>query len=117
MLGNASATTVESSMRMKRPEQAPTKVHQGRDMPGEAMGRRAWVPLSRRPSRSWFAIQGSDAGPGASGRGAPRPFLSVRRQQVATGVDAPASPNGGEVFVKLPAVGALLSFVGGVGAL
>src|SRR5690242_6578535 len=30
MLGSASATTVESSIRMKSPAQAPTSVHQGR---------------------------------------------------------------------------------------
>src|SRR6186997_3638563 len=54
MLGSASATTVESSIRMKSPAQAPTSVHQG------------LVRSSRRNTRS-----GGGAGEVAGGVDAP----------------------------------------------
>ena len=74
MLGSASATTVESSIRMKRPAQAPTSVHQRRfrSSIGNTLrqGRRrdrgrARFPSGNRPR--------PDRGRGPSGRAAPRP--------------------------------------------
>ena len=94
MLGSARATTVESSIRMKSPAQAPARVHQGRSARRRGT-RSAAAPARSRsgsmPQRSPTSTSSGSSGQ-RSGRSSPScsglaPFSAMRAGVVADRAD------------------------------